>query len=241
MRLPGRCVLSRLLQEHAPPTLGPGAFLATVIDVHDPANHNRVQLRVFNVDGVADQDAPVWARVAVPFAGNNRGAFFMPDVGDEVLVVYLAGDARFPIVVGGLWNGHDSAPDSFGGSGSSVDRWTLTGKAGTKISIVEDSTGPTIQFHTPGGLQGTMTDSGGGSIEFTDSMQTSIKIDSSGVTVNAPSAEVQITAASSMTITAPQLTVNAAMSTFSGMVACQVIQATTVIGTMYTPGVGNIL
>ena len=77
MRLSGRCILSRLLQEHALATLGPAAFLAIVINVKDPDNHNRIQVRVFNVDGVADQDAPVWARVAVPFAGSNRGAFFI--------------------------------------------------------------------------------------------------------------------------------------------------------------------
>ena len=219
--------------------LGPAAFLATVVSVKDPENHNRIQVRVFNLDGITDQDAPVWARVAVPFAGGKRGAFFIPDVGDEVVVVYLAGDARFPIVMGGLWNGHDSAPDSFGGSGDSVDRWTITGKAGTKISIVEDSSGPTIQFQTPGGVKGTLTDAGGGSIEF-DCQQTTVRIDSSGLTVNAATAQVQITAATSMTITAPQLTVNSAMSTFSGMVQCQVMQATTVIGTTYTPGAGNV-
>jgi uncharacterized protein involved in type VI secretion and phage assembly len=181
----------------------------------------------------------VWARVAVPFAGSSRGAFFIPDVGDEVLVMYLSGDARFPVVVGGLWNGSDQAPDQFGGSGDRVDRWTITGKAGTKIAIIEDSSGPTIQFTTPGGLTGTMTDSSQ-SIEFHDAMNTSVKIDGSGVTINAPTAQVQVTAAASMSVTAPQVTVNAAMSTFSGIVTCQVLQATTVVAATYTPGAGNV-
>jgi uncharacterized protein involved in type VI secretion and phage assembly len=230
--------MSRLLQEDALAMLAPGAFLARVINVQDPNSLNRIQVRVYNVDGVNDQDGAVWARVAVPFAGNNRGAFFIPDVGDEVLVVYLSGDSRFPVVIGGLWNGHDTAPDAFGGS--SVDRWTITGKAGTKIAIIEDTSGPTIQFTTPGQLSGKMTDSGGGSIEFHDSMQTSIKIDSSGVTINAPTAQVQVTAASSMSVTAPQLSVNAAMATFSGIVQCQTMIATTVVATTYTPGAGNV-
>jgi uncharacterized protein involved in type VI secretion and phage assembly len=232
--------VSRLLQEELLPMLGTGAFLAKVVSVQDPNNRNRIQVRVFNVDGINDQDGAVWARVAVPFAGGSRGAFFIPDVGDEVLVMYLSGDSRFPVVLGGLWNGHDTAPDAFGGSGDSVDRWTITGKAGTKIAIIEDSTGPAIQFTTPGQLTGKMTDAGGGSIEFTDSMQTSIKIDSSGVTINAPTAQVQVTAASSMSITAPQLSVNAAMATFSGIVQCQVMQATTVVAATYTPGAGNV-
>jgi uncharacterized protein involved in type VI secretion and phage assembly len=231
--------MSRLLQEQSLAMLGAGAFVATVVSVKDPSNLNRIQVRVYNTDGINDQDGAVWARVVVPFAGDNRGAFFIPDVGDEVLVVYLSGDPRYPVVLGGLWNGHDSAPDSFGGSGDSVDRWTITGKQGTKIAIIEDSSGPTIQFTTPGQLSGKMTDSSS-SIEFTDANQTSIKIDSSGVTINAPTAEVQVTAASSMSITAPQLSVNAAMATFSGIVQCQVMQATTVVASTYTPGAGNV-
>lgn len=231
--------MSRLLLEDALPILGTGAFLAQVVSVQDPNKMNRIQVRVYNLDGINDQNGPVWARVAVPFAGDNRGAFFIPDVGDEVLVMFLSGDSRFPVVLGGLWNGHDTAPDQFGGSGTSVDRWTITGKAGTKIAIIEDSTGPTIQFTTPGQLTGKMTDSDG-SIEFSDSNQTSVRIDSSGVTINAPTAQVQVTAASSMSITAPQVSVNAAMATFSGVVQCQVMQATTVIATTYTPGAGNV-
>jgi uncharacterized protein involved in type VI secretion and phage assembly len=233
--------VSFLLQEHAQALMGPAAFLAKVVGVQDPQNLARVQVRVFNTDGATDQDAPVWARVAAPFGGSKRGGFFIPDVGDEVVVFYLAGDPRFPIVVGGLWNGNAKPPETLGGDGDSVDRWTITGKAGTRVAIVEESSGsPTIQFTTPGGLSGKMTDAGGGSIEFTDSSGTSVKIDSSGVTINAPSAKVQITAASEVDINAPQVNVNAAMSTFSGMVQCQVMQATTVIASTYTPGAGNI-
>jgi uncharacterized protein involved in type VI secretion and phage assembly len=232
--------MSRLLQEHALAMLGPGAFLARVVSVKDPDNRNKIQVRLYNVDGINDQDGAVWARVVVPFSGNNRGAFFIPDVGDEVLVVYLSGDSRFPVVLGGLWNGHDSAPESLGGAGDSVDRWTITGKAGTRIAIVEDSTGPTIQFTTPGQLSGKMTDADGGSIEFTHSSQTSVKIDSTGVTINAPTAQVQVMAASSMSVHAPQLSVNAATATFAGIVQCQVLQATTVVGATYTPGAGNV-
>jgi uncharacterized protein involved in type VI secretion and phage assembly len=232
--------MSLLAHDNAVQMLGPAAFLATVVSVNDPLSRNRVQVRIYNTDGVDDQDGPVWARVAVPFAGGNRGAFFIPDVGDEVVVVFLAGDPRFPIIVGSLWNGQDSAPETLGGSGDSVDRWTITGKAGTRIAIVEDSSGPTISLTTPGGLTGTLTDSGGGSIEFSNSEQTSVKIDSSGVTINAPSGTVQVTAASEVDITAPTVSVTAAMSTFSGIVQCQTLIATTVVGTTYTPGAGNV-
>jgi uncharacterized protein involved in type VI secretion and phage assembly len=231
--------MSTLLRAVAPPMLGAGAFLATVVSVQDPENRNRVQIRVYDVDGAAGQDATPWARVAVPVAGGKRGAFFIPGVGDEVLVVYLAGDPRFPVVVGGLWNGNDAAPETLGGAGDKVDRWSFTGTAGTRVAIVEDSSGPTISLTTPGGLSGVMTDSQG-SITFSNAQGTTITIDASGVTISAPTGQLSVTAASSISLTAPQLTVNAASSTFSGIVTCPTIIATSVVGTSYTPGAGNV-
>jgi uncharacterized protein involved in type VI secretion and phage assembly len=233
--------MSMLLRDSALEILGATAFLGIVKSVKDPQHRNRVQVRIYNTDGVGDQDAPVWARVVVPFAGGKRGAFFIPDVGDEVVVVYLSGDPRFPIVIGSLWNGKDAAPETLGGSGEAVDRWTITGKAGTRIAIMEESaSSATIKLSTPGGLVGTITDDSGGSIEFTNSLQTSIKIDSSGVMINAPTGKVQITAASEVDVAAPTVNVSAAMSVFSGIVQCQVLQATTVVATTYTPGAGNV-
>ena len=215
------------------------AHLAQVTDVKDPDNLGRVRVKVLTCTGVADQDVEMWARVAVPFAGNKRGALFIPDVGDEVVVVFVNNDSRFPVVVGSLWNGADHPPDQFGGAGSSVDRWLFVGKAGTKIAIVEESGGqPTITFKTPNGVTGSLTDDGGGKVEFKDTAGSSIKIDSSGITLQT-SSKVQVQA-SQVQVSAGQVTVDAAMSKFSGIVKCDVMQATTVIATTYTPGAGNI-
>ncbi len=228
--------MSLLLREHVLPLVGPGAYLATVVSVQDPDNRNRVQVRIYNADALTDQDAPLWARVAVPFAGANKGAFLFPDVGDEVLVLFLSGDPRFPVVVGSFWNGADAAPDQFG---SSVDKWTFTGKKGTKIAIDESSGQGTVKFSTPNGHTGTLTDDNGGSIELKDAAGNSIKIDSQGITLNS-TMKVSVTAASNVEVTAAQVKVTAAVSQFTGMVKCDVMQATTVIGTTYTPGAGNV-
>ena len=50
----------------------------------------------------------------MPMAGKERGAYFLPEVDDEVLVAFERGDMRFPYVVGSLWNGKDKAPASNG-------------------------------------------------------------------------------------------------------------------------------
>ncbi|MDZ4797550.1 MAG: phage baseplate assembly protein V [Bryobacteraceae bacterium] len=222
-------------------TAGPAlhaSYLAKVTSVQDPDKRNRVQIRLLSFDGVGEQNGPVWARVAVPFAGSNRGAFLIPDVGDEVVVTFLNGDSRFPIVVGGLWNGKDAAPETLGGAGDEVDRWSIVGKKGTRIAIEEQASGqPTIRLTTPGNVSAEVTDSGGGKVEIKAGGCT-ITIDPTGISIQT-GAKVQVKA-SQIDITAGQVNVNAAMSKFSGMVKCDVLQATTVIGTTYTPGVGNV-
>jgi len=222
----------------SPIELFSATYIAEVVSVQDPDNLSRVQVRLPNFDGVADQDAAVWARVAVPFAGSRRGAFMLPDVGDEVLVSFINRDPRFPVVVGGLWNGNAGPPETLGGSGDRIDRWTIVGKAGSRIAIVEESPGQAvISFATPNGVSGELTDKGGGKIEFKGA-GTTITVDSSGVSVQTP-AKVKVQA-SQVEVTAGMVTVDAAMSKFSGIVKCDVLQATTVIASTYTPGAGNI-
>lgn len=114
----------------------------------------------------------------------------------------------------------------------------LVGKAGTRIEIVEERDGEArVAFKTPGGVKGKLTDAGGGTIEF-ECAGTTITVDSSGVSVQTPATtKVQ---ASQVEVTAGMVKVNAAMSQFSGVVQCDVLQATTVIAMTYTPGAGNI-
>ena len=214
-------------------------YLAEVVAVNDPERRARVQLRLFNADGLEGQDAPIWARVAVPFAGSDRGAFLIPDVGDEVLVTFVNGDPRSPIVMGGLWNGRDAPPETLGGTGDRVDRWTITGTAGTRIAIVEETRGQEeITLTLPSGaVKATLTDANGGKVEL-EAAGATITIDTQGVTVVAPS-KVKVQTAQ-VEVSAGMVKVDAALSQFSGIVKCDVLQATTVIATTYTPGAGNV-
>jgi uncharacterized protein involved in type VI secretion and phage assembly len=220
----------------ARPGLFQSHYLGEVVSLLDPDDRARVQVRLFSFDGPADQDGPIWARVAVPFAGVDCGAFLLPDVGDEVVVAFVHGDSRLPVVIGSLWNGAAEPPE--GQMRERRDRWTLVGRAGTRIAIEEESVATaTISLRTPGGATATITDEDGGKVEIKAAGHT-IRLDSAGVTVQT-SAKVSVQA-SQVEVSAGQVSVDAAISSFSGVVRCDVLQATTVIASTYSPGAGNI-
>jgi uncharacterized protein involved in type VI secretion and phage assembly len=217
------------------PGLFLGGYLAEVVDLNDPDSRARVQVRVMNVDGASDQDAPIWARVACPFAGDNRGAFLLPDVGDEVFVVFQNGDPRFPVVVGGLWNGASQPPESISGGENRLK--VIRSKNGVKVTLDDQSGQEQFVAETPGGQKVTLKD-GPGTITVEDSNGNSITLEAAGVTVTA-SAKVTVNAGT-VAISAGMVTVDAGMSKFSGVVQADTVISNSVISASYTPGAGNI-
>jgi len=226
---------TRQLFEAPLPGLFHGGYLAEVVDLSDPDNLARVKIRLLNFDGVDGHDGPVWARVASAFAGNNRGAFLIPDVGDEVLVTFVNGDPRYPIVLGGLWNGSDTAPESI--SGGRNLRKIIRSKNGVKVTLEDQDGQEQCILETPGMQKVTLKD-GPGQITIEDSNGNSIKLESSGVTITG-AAKVTVNA-SQVAVSAGMVQVDAGISKFSGVVQCDTLIATTVVATTYTPGAGNV-
>ncbi|HEV8320869.1 MAG TPA: phage baseplate assembly protein V [Myxococcota bacterium] len=84
-----------------------GVYTGIVTNNQDPDNRGRVKVRF---PWLSDADESWWARVTTFYAGKGRGSYFMPEVEDEVLVVFEHGDFSFPYVVGSVWNGVDKVP-----------------------------------------------------------------------------------------------------------------------------------
>jgi uncharacterized protein involved in type VI secretion and phage assembly len=213
-----------------------GAHPAIVTDIKDPDGQGRVKVSLPwspDADGGSFES---WARIATLMAGNNRGAWFIPDVGDEVLVVFLNGDPRYPCVVGGLWNGSDAPPQSMDGAGNNPIKM-IRSRNGVKITLDDADGQEKFIVETPGGQKVTLKD-GPGAVEIQDSNGNSFKMESAGVTLTS-SAKVTINA-STMEISAGMVTVNAGMSKFSGVVKADTVITNSVISASYTPGAGNI-
>ncbi len=213
-----------------------GAYPALVRDIKDPDGQGRVKVSLpWSPDGLgASYEA--WARVATLMAGNDRGTWFIPDVNDEVLVVFLGGDARHPCVIGGLWNGQDKTPQSMDGAGNNYVK-KIRSRNGVQVTLDDTDGQEKLVLETPGGQKVTLKD-GPGSISLEDSNGNSIKLESAGITVTA-SAKVTVNA-STAEISSGMLTVNAGMSKFSGVVQADTVITNSVISASYTPGAGNI-
>lgn len=79
-----------------------GLFNATVKKINaDPDSEYRilVEVALFN-----DNATGLWARLANFYSTNGQGAFFLPEVGDEVILGFLNQDPRFPVILGSMYS-----------------------------------------------------------------------------------------------------------------------------------------
>jgi len=73
----------------------------------DPDGEDRIQLRI---PVIHNADEGIWCRVSSLDAGKNRGMFFRPEIGDEVIVGFVNNDPRHAIVLGMLNSSAKPAP-----------------------------------------------------------------------------------------------------------------------------------
>ncbi|MEM7051214.1 MAG: phage baseplate assembly protein V [Acidobacteriota bacterium] len=213
-----------------------GVYTALVTDIADPDGQGRVRVRLPWSPDAEDQAYEAWARLATLMAGGERGSWFVPEVEDEVLVAFEAGDPRRPYVVGALWNGVDAPPESMDSAGQN-DKKVLCSRNGVKVTLDDADGQESLTLETPGGQKLKLSD-GPGKVHIEDSAGNAVTLESAGVTVQAAS-KVNVQAGT-VEINAGMVTVNAGMSKFNGVVQADVVISNSVIGTSYTPGAGNI-
>jgi uncharacterized protein involved in type VI secretion and phage assembly len=131
---------------------GQGGVVTAVVAT-DPDDQGRLGLRYPWLPG-GDALPPVYAPVAAALAGGGHGAWFMPEEGDEVLVAFDRGDWNHPFVVGFLWNGAQSPPET-----DRRNRVLLT--PGGHTLRFEDGDAKRVVLRTAGGHEVALDDSAG--------------------------------------------------------------------------------
>jgi uncharacterized protein involved in type VI secretion and phage assembly len=99
-----------------------GSYRAEVTDNVDPEAIGRVRVRLSAGIIASRTMREVWAPVATLFASSQSGSWFMPNVGDQVLVSFEAGDVRRPYVLGALWGQNARPPETMDETGQNLRR-----------------------------------------------------------------------------------------------------------------------
>jgi uncharacterized protein involved in type VI secretion and phage assembly len=123
-----------------------GVEVGIVTNVQDPQKLGRIKVQLPRLPGGPESD---WARVAQPAAGAGRGFYWLPEVGDEVLIAFELGQANRPYVIGALWNGKDKPmKDAYADDNStrmiqtkSGHKIVLCDKSGEEKIVIADKSG----------------------------------------------------------------------------------------------------
>ena len=199
--------------------------LGQVLDNADPDDRGRIKVRLIA------SPMEIWASVVTPSAGNGYGTSFIPRLQEIVVLAFVT--PELPLVLGSLWSGTTSRPED---ADPQEDHYVIRTPQASVLDF-DDGDGPKVKLTTRSGFHITINEGNGGEITIERGDQ-SLKLSSSGIDVRT-SGSINVDA-STVTVNASTVTVNASMSRFSGVVQADTVIATSVVGTTYTPGTGNI-
>jgi phage baseplate assembly protein gpV len=138
--------------------------------------------------GASSQDSAP-ARVLMPMAGDGRGMHFFPEVGDEVVVAFEAGDTNLPVVIGAVWN-RDSPPPSQAAESESNDHRTIVSRSGHELTFDDSAGAEKVLVKSKSGHQLVLDDHPGtGKIEIRTANGASLVLD------DAPPGQISLTTA----------------------------------------------
>jgi phage baseplate assembly protein gpV len=180
--------------------------------VPDPMFLSRVQVQLPWID-CSNNDLSPFARVATPMAGPAHGMYFIPNIGDEVLVAFENGDVNVPYIIGSLWNG--LAPPPLPSPDLQIR--TISTLVGNQINFTEDP--PSISILTPSGNLVQLGPPGPG-VVIQSAAGVNIQVGSTVMTVT--TAGVTITAANITLSATTELTLNAPTVNITGATTCNI-------------------
>jgi uncharacterized protein involved in type VI secretion and phage assembly len=131
-----------------------GVVVGIVRDIKDPQNLGRVKVdfpwmgessEAVAISSDEDRAHSYWARIATLMAGKERGSFFIPEIGDEVLVAFEHGELDRPYILGMLWNADDPPPQQMDAEGKNDVR-AIQSRSGHQIILNDSDDSPSIQI-----------------------------------------------------------------------------------------------
>jgi uncharacterized protein involved in type VI secretion and phage assembly len=170
---------------------------------------------------LSDDNESYWARIAVPMSGKSMGVYFLPEVGDEVLIAFEHGLVEIPYVIGSLWNGKASPPES--NDDGKNNRRVIKSRSGhlvafddsdgaEKIEVIDKSGNNKIIIDTSNNAiniaaEGDITIKAGGKLQIEGTGGVTIK-SGADLAVNASSGKVDVEGGPQMNLKAQIININ---------------------------------
>ncbi len=155
-----------------------GLFSGTVKqNSQDPDGQYRVLVSL----PLFDENGPgIWARLSNFYSTNGAGAFFLPEIGDEVVLGFMSEDPRYPIILGSLYSSPKNKPLQ-GLEPSAINgKKVMATKSGTKLEFDDEQ--KTISVVTPGNKKLALSDKEN-TISIEDENGNSIIMSNTGITI----------------------------------------------------------
>ncbi len=152
-----------------------GIYIGKVLKIHgDPDGESRVQVKIPLLE---ESGEGIWARLAQIYASEEFGAFWYPQVDDEVILGFVQGDPRYPIILGSLYSSKRKTPLQ-----PNSDNSTQAFITKSKLKLRFEDKDKDIFLETPGGQSITLSDKDR-KIELKDQHNNVITMDSSGIKI----------------------------------------------------------
>jgi uncharacterized protein involved in type VI secretion and phage assembly len=163
-----------------------GLVVGLVTDNKDPDKLGRVKVKL---PWLADDAETGWARVATFMAGKDRGAVFLPEVDDEVLIAYEHGDLRFPWVLGAAHNGIDTAP--YANSDGNNEKRMFVSRSGMTLTFDDKDGSEKVELADKGSKESIVIDMANKKIAVVSSGDLELTADQGAVTIKAKSLSIE--------------------------------------------------
>lgn len=125
-----------------------GVAVGIVTDINDPENLGRMKVKLISRD--TSEYETDYIRAVTFMSGNQWGAYFMPQVGDEVLVAFAEGDLNRPYVIGALWNKTNQPPEKIQEGKNDIRK--IKTRSGHELIFNDEKEKEFIEVKTPKAL-----------------------------------------------------------------------------------------
>lgn len=168
-----------------------GLHIGTVKKIDaDPLNEDRIQVLI---PALKNSGNGIWAKLSHFYTSSKAGSFFIPEIGSQVIVSFIANDPRHPVILGGLYT-KSKTPYTKIKKENSLKAF-LTKE---KLTLEFDDKDKKITISTPK-KNSIVIDEKTKGITITDQNKNTMKMSDSGIELNSKK-DIKITSSKSITI-----------------------------------------